>query len=515
MNEQETIPNRIACIDCVPENFIKYTKLEKIYENWQQFTIILESSIRQIQDNYNCNKIEKIQLLQNLKNNCNLFLDQEISVLNSCSIEILESKSQYISLIRKDWQSLTQEEIIQIANILSQTNSFEKIIKKIECEILQDIFQQNEIIENQFKDGKQQIIEYFQKIQLNQIKVKQLDQQLMEKSQLTQRDQVNLKKQINYQLFCSIEDEEINSLEFNKENSLLVTGYNSGIIRVYEFQQSNIKLIQELNEHDEFVCCLQFMHKQISFLSGSLDCSIIIWKVNNQQQWYSSQRLVEHTGCINCIISNFNEDLILSCSFDNTIKCWIQDQQSNWICHQSLNDHSSAVSSLSLNESQNQFISSSNDKTILIYQQQQLNDQLWILKQIIQVEQLGFRLCFINDKLFTFQKQYSDYLDIYELKNKEFTNTIQVSVQGIGECWLYFSQKFIKSKNILINKNGCFLNILQLNDTGQFFNVQQIKFKTNNFFGGISGDGEFLITWDDVTSQIQIRILNEHSLSST
>lgn len=40
----------------------------------------------------------------------------------------------------------------------------------------------------------------------------------------------------------------------------MVAGYMDGMIKVFEFSQGNIKLIQRLNEHKGIVGCLNFMN---------------------------------------------------------------------------------------------------------------------------------------------------------------------------------------------------------------------------------------------------------------
>ncbi|CAD8155287.1 unnamed protein product [Paramecium pentaurelia] len=247
------------------------------------------------------------------------------------------------------------------------------------------------------------------------------------------------------------------------------------------------------------------MNKSNQFISASHDKQIIIWSINHNNQWISSQKLNGHSDWIFCLVLNKNEDLIISGSDDKTIKFWQKKQQ--WLCSQTITDHTDIVCGLSLNEQQNKLISCGYDKFILIIEQSS-QDYKWNVIQKITVEQYGYRLCFINDNVFTFQPYSKELMHVYEMSNtnKQYSKTKDILVKSdYNGCEVYFPQQYINSKCLLVNKNGYNVNLIRKNQNDDFITLQSIQFGTNFLFGQMSEDGEYLITWDDKSNEIQIR----------
>ncbi|CAD8117247.1 unnamed protein product [Paramecium primaurelia] len=247
------------------------------------------------------------------------------------------------------------------------------------------------------------------------------------------------------------------------------------------------------------------MKQSTQFISGSNDSQIIIWCMDQHSQWICSQKLNEHEDWIKCLLLNNNEDIMISGSDDNTIKFW--KKQNEWICSQTINDHTSEVYGLSLNEKQNRVISCGRDKLILIIEQSS-QDQKWNVIQKITVEEWGIRLCFIDDNVFTFQPRLQEQMHVYEMNstNKQYSKTKEIDVKcGKDSCRYYFPQQYIKSKCLLVNKNGFNVNLIRKNQNGDFITQQSIQFGDCNIFGQMSEDGEYLITWDAKSKEIKIR----------
>ncbi|CAD8137775.1 unnamed protein product [Paramecium octaurelia] len=296
------------------------------------------------------------------------------------------------------------------------------------------------------------------------------------------------------------------AIAVNKDFSILVAGCYSQI-KVFEFKQGNLKQVQLLSEHTYYVYTLNFMKKSDQFISGSSDSLIIIWGRNENNQWNCQSKLNGHTNTIYCLIINDNEDLIISGSNDTTIKFW--QKQNQWLCSQTITHHNSRVFALSLNESQNKLISCGEDKLILVMEQSEQNQQ-WTVIQKITVEIKGLRLCFIDNNIFTFQPFEKEYMDIYEMSstNKQFIKTKDIPVKdGLDQC--FFPQYFIKSKGILVNKNGLNVNLIKIKSNTEFIIQQSIDFGTRATYGYMTDDGQYLITWDDNSKEYQIRIYQE------
>ncbi|CAD8214035.1 unnamed protein product [Paramecium octaurelia] len=263
------------------------------------------------------------------------------------------------------------------------------------------------------------------------------------------------------------------------------------------------KQTQILSEHKGDVCTLNFMKKSNQFISGSSDF-IIIWQQNQNNQWISQNKLNGHTNNILCLILNNNEDLIVSGSSDITIKIWMKKNE--WQCQQTIKDHSHWVQSLSFNLQQNRVVSCGYDKLILIMEQQGQNKE-WIVIQKITVEQIAFRVCFIDNNMFTLSEHGKEQISIFEMNsiNQQFTKTTDIHVQCGSDLHCLFAQQYINQKCILVSKNGEYVNLIRKTLNGQFVTQQSIHFNTNKLFGGMSDNGEYLITWDDKSKQIQIR----------
>ncbi|CAD8122012.1 unnamed protein product [Paramecium sonneborni] len=111
---------------------------------------------------------------------------------------------------------------------------------------------------------------------------------------------------------------------------------------------------------------------------------------------------------------NNNENLIISSSDDHTIK--FQIKQNVWICQQTITDHKSYVYQLSLSQEQDKLISCRQDQLILRMEYLEDDKKLMVIQKI-QVDCLGYRLCFKNDNFFTFQPDYGNMMHVNEMNS--------------------------------------------------------------------------------------------------
>ncbi|CAK74259.1 unnamed protein product (macronuclear) [Paramecium tetraurelia] len=131
----------------------------------------------------------------------------------------------------------------------------------------------------------------------------------------------------------------------------------------------------------------------------------------------------------------------------------------------------------------------------------------WIVIQKITLEQSARRVCFIDHNMFTLSEHGKEQISIFEMNsiNEQFTKTKDIHVKcGSDSCTL-FPQQLIHSKYILVSKNGEYVNLIRKTLNGQFLTQQSIHFNTYSSYGGMSDNGEYLITWDNKSKQIQIR----------
>ncbi|CAD8214532.1 unnamed protein product [Paramecium octaurelia] len=321
----------------------------------------------------------------------------------------------------------------------------------------------------------------------NQIKTKE--------QSLNQTNQLNL-KQFTYQLIPQYSISQTQfcfTIAINEDCSILLVGCKSQI-KVFEFKQGITKQTQIISDYQNDVYTLNFMKKSNQFISGSIDSSMIIWQLNQNNYWIPLHKLNGHTGSIYCLILNNNEDLIVSGSSDKKIKFWMKKNE--WSCYQTIKDHSSDVYGLSLNLQQNRVVSCGWENLILIMEQQGQNKE-WIVIQKIKLEQCALRVCFIDNSMFALSLYQKQQISIFEMNN--------IHVKCGSDCNSLFPQQYINSKCILVSKNGQYVNLIRKTLNGQFVTQQSIHFNTNSLFGVMSDNGEYLITWDNQSNQIQIR----------
>ncbi|CAD8207860.1 unnamed protein product [Paramecium pentaurelia] len=296
------------------------------------------------------------------------------------------------------------------------------------------------------------------------------------------------------------------SFAFNKDSTILAVGCQS-YIKLFEFTNERVSLNQILMNTD-FVRSIYFMKKSQNLISGGEDSSILVWQKNQDHQWFIYQKLLGHSKPIKHIIMNQNEDLIISCSSDKTIKFWVK--QNEWVCSQTITNHTQQVLSLSINESQNKLISCSEDKSILVMELSSITN-MWLVKQRIFLQEQGRRLCFIGDNQFTFQPKNQDILYLFQWNStsQQFYQEMEIPVDSSLDTNYYFPQQFINQKQLLINKNGNYINLLRRKVDGTFIKEKAIKFNTNQIFGTMNDSGDYLVTWDQEQKQLQFRKFSE------
>ncbi|CAD8069673.1 unnamed protein product [Paramecium sonneborni] len=547
---------RIACLRCLDGTINQYTSIQIAHNIWQQ---VQQKRLEKMNKNSDIFSIKVNNLKDYLQTIQKGYISQIGNTVNQLN-NIYKNYSNQVNsktthLINTSWKNLSKEEILKIAQDLSQINEY----NIIEDPLLMEYNNQDNQINAVIKDTVLSLQEC-QKTQLNKIngqinnqlsvddfiiKIKEnpkeedcqslrqnksqsIEKSIILESKLRELDlSINFKlsqqqysqtiqsefkqQQLNQSIYNLIQNKPIKQNEwcyaiaFNQDNSTILVGSNKQI-KVFEFKQEQLKQTQLLSEHSNEICTLNFMKQSNQFISGSYE--IIIWSINEKNQWICKQKLNGHISFIRCLILNNDEDLIISCSFDKTIKFWIK--QNGWICSQTITDHINSVYGLSMNDSQNKLISCGSDNLILIIEYSS-QDKKWSIIQKIKVENYGIRICFINDNIFTFQPYSKEQMHIYELNNtnKQYSKTKDLIVKCGSDGACLFPQQYIKQKCLLVNKNGQNINLIKRKENGDFITQQSIDFGTSSLFGIMSDNGEYLITWDDISKEIQIRKYQE------
>ncbi|CAD8156365.1 unnamed protein product [Paramecium pentaurelia] len=512
-----SMDQRLFCRECLNNTVInsKVVSLQKIN------SLIEENQIKKME--IVKNQIDLFESLPSIADRMRTIVIQKLDLLKNLTMEWLQNlqcqQSKY-----SQYSFFEEFEIMFFQSNNTKFNSFVDEMQKMNLcwttKLNPKLEQFNQFTEyKQYKELLSSLEVFFQKLtQSDQLYQKNLQQKIQEilllntkmnipQSQTIQLSQQSINKPFTYQViqeYSMSQNNWCSALAINKDCSTLLAGSNSQI-QVFEFNKGMLKLIQSLNEHKGYVNTLNFMKSSNQFISGSHDQFIIIWEKQQQNQWISKQKLNGHRGYIFCLVLNNNENLIISGSTDKCIKFWIKKNE--WTCQQTIKDHTSEVYQLSLNQQQNRLVSCGYDGLIIIIEQSEQNQE-WIVKQKIEVEQFGYRVCFIDNNMFTFSPNNTEQISVYKLNN-QFIKTYDIPVKcGSVDCCL-FPQQYINSKCMLVSKNGEYVNFIKKKENGDLLTEQSIHFGTYFIYGAISDDGQYFITWDSQSNQIKIREFQE------
>ncbi|CAD8120003.1 unnamed protein product [Paramecium sonneborni] len=445
---------RIFCFEC-QKNGMHYGHPEsykKIKEVIQEL-VSLQNNQREI-----------IDYLQSVKDKINSEFDNLIQGLRSQQLIDWENIK---NLNGEEWNKI-------ICNLLKYRNNKEK-------KLLRNILSNNAtyLIEQLNNYHKEIFVEFVPNLE-NEVDNKNFSYEIMKES--------------------SFIDSKCYSFTFNNKQSQMMVGYSNSKIKVFNFENGQTSLFQELHDHENSVFCLEFMRKSNKLVSGSADESICIWEQNNDLRWQLQQQLNGNSQSIICLAINVNENEIICGGYNSQIKRWRQ-QRSVWQCIQTLKINKGSIKSIAYNNSESHLIFCNNLKQIFVCQQQQ--DE-WEINKEINVDDSGYRLSFIDEKTFAFQRYCQEMLDIYDLDGRQ-VQLVEVDNGKSRNCNDWFPQRFIREKCILVNKNGSCINFIKVEKDGKLEMKFNIEFQSHDIWGTITYDGEYLITWDGDSKQIQIR----------
>ncbi|CAD8130716.1 unnamed protein product [Paramecium sonneborni] len=117
--------------------------------------------------------------------------------------------------------------------------------------------------------------------------------------------------------------------------------------------------------------------------------------------------------------------------------------------------------------------------------------QKWIVIQKIKADQSKYRLCFINNNLFTFQPDYGNLMQVYEMNSGD-------------DDYIFSPQQDIKPKQLLVTKHSDNISLIRNIENDVFKIESSIQFWDYCLFVQMSDDGEYLITWNKLSKELQI-----------
>ncbi|CAD8118702.1 unnamed protein product [Paramecium sonneborni] len=486
LNLQKNQEKRIFCNDCDTENQT-LTNFEEAMKLWQS----LESKTIQKFLNF---KNSKVPQLDHLLKQFQQYREQALKYMNSLIettedykhqfIKAIEREINYVKQLREEMDLRKLKEISQILSekLIEEDNdnnhvgnlNLERILTK-EKELLQEIKKNSLTIHVEIKKIVQQ---NHQEVKIRPINFEQINS-------------------IKQQLDCY-------ALAINKPGNIVVSGSGKDII-IWKFDQDQLTQLQTLTGHNYNVNCLTFSQNLQLFVSGACDSQIMIWKEQSKNNWKCDQILNDHTNSICCLIINQTDDFIYSCSLDNSIKVWVKNIDNKFELYQSLIGHSGSVYCISLNPKETQLISSSRDKSIIVWDLGE--DKLWKKLQIIQNDDYGYRIIFVSNVAFFWQRYGNGVAQVYlfdkTLLNYKLLKKINMKEQQADGYYLCPSI-FHKKQHIILSKHAKNLYIVRKLQNNKFSLLQTIEFPSSSLFATISINADYLIVWNDKTKDIQI-----------
>ncbi|CAK61248.1 unnamed protein product (macronuclear) [Paramecium tetraurelia] len=547
LSEQQERDYRARCVECDPCIFTSLSKCQNMWRNYErQQSEILTQFYQSRTSQIGIIKQLLFQLKSSFIEKINAIIIQLNGIMAQTDLEVFK----ILSSIGKDWDTMTLNEILDIADILSKPEQMRQTLKDMEIKyklknlnidcIFQDSIEELQEINNQIALLNLCFIneqEYCQspknnfRLRQNSGRMKRsTNSTLSDNSQAQQKEQIqDLKikkpnkfksleewriqqlkwsdKYIDYQLFFTKKQAEwCNALAFNKQGNIMIAGCIYSI-KIFDFLRGRIVQTYQAKQHSGDINSLLFSKKINQFFSGSDDRTIRVWSQIDQKDWKCVQVLQGHLDWVLCLIQTEDEQILLSGSRDRTIKKWFKNEISQaFECTQTLTIHSDAVLGLSLNKSESFLVSCSYDKSIIIWE---IKESFQIeQKQIIQLQTYANRILFINETQFLFQPNNNQNVHIYQY-NSEF-QSFQTSNHNIKQVqadddYQYFPSKFLSTKGCFANIHNKYMYITkQLND--EEYEIQQIiEFDDYRKFGSFTEDGEYLVTWHYTSSEFQIR----------
>ncbi|CAD8094841.1 unnamed protein product [Paramecium primaurelia] len=460
--------------------------ISKSYENQQS---IIFQEYQEMQDNILFKLKQQLQQLQlyqqNLYDNLRSTLcnSEEISQTTNQSDQQIHNINQII-IENRDNSNSNQFEQYQTHESQDYKNSRE-IYKEFNIQTLQTI---NE--NRQQRSASAQI----------KSTIQQKDSQIIEENLM------ELQYENNYELIEKFPQEQYcHAISFNHDNNIMISSCQNDIT-VWEFNNGKIDKKQQLVGHTNLVISLFFSLSKTEFISGSTDKSIRYWQIV-QNQWTCKQILLGHKRQIDCLLFDNKGNQILSCSCDKSIRVWRKNEQQKWIQVQVLNNHQAYVRCISFSKSQELFVSCGEDKTIIVWEIDEFKE--WKLKQKIQNDDYGYRICFIENNYMIWQPRNINQSIIYQLNSnldqfEQSNQNIQLLKQSNG-YQNFFPSIYNENKQIVINKHGRYVYVLKKLINDQFLISQVIEVGHYCNYGSLSPNGEYLVIWDEESKYFYIR----------
>ncbi|CAD8203432.1 unnamed protein product [Paramecium octaurelia] len=309
------------------------------------------------------------------------------------------------------------------------------------------------------------------------------------------------KQQFTYQALEQaqlIQNQQCNFLAFDYTSTQILASFGT-ILKAYLF----------INEQLIFISIFQITNSRVTCIENLKQCNLFIFAMLNGQIQISSsvgmnqgkyiQKLRDHVSPIYHLQSNKNSDSIISCD-DWKVSFFIKQSQAQYSYSYTNNIRICAVS---FNEIGDKLIISDYNKDIIALVKRGTG---WIKLQNFHLGKLGHGISFIGNDSFMVQEAFKT-LGYYKFVNQgqEFKRQRELKIQSYGN-WgsRKFNQRYIKIKQILINKDGISLNFMKIQDDPYFVTEFQLQFHDSSTQVALNENGSYLVTWDNFTQSIKI-----------
>ncbi|CAK61924.1 unnamed protein product (macronuclear) [Paramecium tetraurelia] len=501
---------RFLCQKCLDyfESDVKMIGFKKLIQ------IIEENKKKQLEHLENAIKpmIQKVQLFQGHIHNLKSYIVSQLDQLIDSTQDWI-TNLQSIGLKYSDY-SLYQELDFMIMNQDSTEN--EQINQVNQIRLLNDSWSvkiNNKLYSfTQFQEYQkcQQILEELSSQLLQKFNLNQIKQENQENTSLvSNKIQQQLNPYRSQLMNNSVEEDELcKTIVFDPTGKIMISA-SSKNIKIWSFENANIKLIQTLQGHQKNINCLVFSQIEQYFISGSEDHSIIFWKCSNNNGWQSSQPYCEHKGIVYCLILTQIENQLISGSEDKTIKVWMIDYKNHKLQFlYALQKHNKPILSLSLNESERVLASGVQD-SIIIWQKGANNQWVFSYDINLSKQQFGKHIKFIGEEQFLWLNDSSNSLCVFEIQDGFYQEIIQKRVllkkiyEGYGNIPL-FPIIYNKLKNLICLRHQLDIYIINIQYNDQLSIIEELNCNDFMIYGTITNDGQHLIFWSNTKKKYQI-----------
>ncbi|CAD8167942.1 unnamed protein product [Paramecium octaurelia] len=472
---------RICCSECL-QTFQTDAKIVGLTIIIQNIEDVIQKNASSLED-ITSNTIQKIKLcitsVQNLKTNFMKLFDSIIRTAEDWTLNLQAQREKFNQYSFYD----------ELDNLINKQNkNFDTHIKLINTINRSWITKLCNIL-TQFNQNK------------DKLNLQQFYEQVISIGYFNLSPQYSIKLQLIDQ---SVKQwEKCQAIVFDYSGSIMVSTQKNDI-RVWNFLNGTIKLVNTLQEHTDQVQCLVYSNKQNSFISCSQDKTIRCWQLV-QNEWICSQPYQQHTDQVIFMLLNSNEDLLFSGSFDKSIKVWKVDFNQNKLKFlYSLNNHSNDVVSLSLNQSENLLVSCAKGYNQIIIWERKEEDKFEFKHFVTQsFQEYGHKVKFIKENQFMLitNANQMDKIFIFERKEGVFqvneSKTIHLMTNNKFYDEYHFPIIYNQVRNLIVLRYKMFIYILKEFNDGKYKIVDQLSCATYSIYGTITNNGQYLVYWDN------------------